>query len=323
MQKKTIVKIINKTAILILPVYLLWFLYVEYMPMYYNSANNTRWYFIKKSLEKEYKIPKSDYIFLGESRVNAGIDFTKIKHAYSFASGGASSIEMYYILKRYLKNYPKPKKVFVSISPRFMSEKFAFYPYFIRNKLLSFSEMKEICSTIQQKDTTLGKAPMRKFILNKLNYLVYYQNDVKGNNVFGAYKTNKNMISEMIKLKGGRVHPKLKEKSSELNAEAKTPHFNQSFILETYLNKIFKLCEKEKIDLQFFFMPMNETSFNALNSNFKSEYKLYIHNLQKEYPNFKISDSIYFYKDIYFGDASHLNNKGKELFTNKFIGKNF
>ncbi|NPA45238.1 MAG: hypothetical protein GXO49_06880, partial [Chlorobi bacterium] len=214
MQKKTIIKLLKKAILLILPVYLLWFLYIEYMPMYYNSANNTRWYFIKKSLEKEYKIPKSDYIFLGESRVNAGLDFTKISSSYSFASGGATSIEMYYILKKYIENYPKPKKIFISISPRFLSEIFAFYPYFIRNKLISYSDMQEICSNLQEGDTTLGNAPMREYVLYKLNYLIYYQNDVKENNVLGAYSKNKKMINEMIKMKGGRFHPNLKAKSS-------------------------------------------------------------------------------------------------------------
>ncbi len=323
MQKQATIKLLKKAILLILPVYLLWFLYVEYMPMYYNSPNNTRWYFIKESLDKEYKIPKSDYIFLGESRVNAGLDFTKIPNSYSFASGGATSIEMYYILKKYIKNYQKPKKVFISISPRFLSEIFAFYPYFIRNKLVSYSKMQEICSNLQEGDTTLGNAPMRKYILHKFNYLIYYQNDVKENNVFGAYSKNKKMINEMLKMKGGRFHPNLKAKSSDLNEETKYNCFKPSKIITIYLDKIFKLCEKEEIELEFFFMPMNESSYKELKPQFIKEYKLYIQKHQKKYPQFNISDSIFFYKDEFFGDASHLNQDGKKVFTSNFIKKHF
>jgi hypothetical protein len=319
MYKKVIIKLFKKAIFLILPTYLLWFLYIQYMPMYYNSANNTRWYFIKKSLEKEYKIPKSDYIFLGESRVNAGFDFTKIPNSYSFASGGATSIEMYYVLNKYLKNHSKPKKVFISISPRFLSEVFAFYPYFIRNKLISFSEMQEICSNLQKGDNTLGKAPMRKYILHKLGYLVYYQNDIKENNVFGANYKNKEMINEMIKMHGGRFHPNLKISSSELNEETKCKRFKPSKIISIYLDKIFQLCKQEKIDVEFYFMPMNESSYKELNPMFIKEYKSYIKEYQKKYPKFNISDSMFFYKDIFFGDASHLNKNGKKVFTSNFI----
>lgn len=323
MTKKIVIKLLKKAILLILPVYLLWFLYVEYMPMYYNSPNNTRWYFIKKYLEKEYVIPKSDFVFLGESRVNAGINFTKIPNSYSFASGGASSIEMYYIIKKHLKNYSKPKKIFLSISPRFLSEIFAFYPYFIRNKLISFSEMQEICSNLESSDKTLGKAPMRKFLLNKFNYLIYYQNDVKENNVFGAYDTNQKMIDEMIKRRGGRFHPNLKKISSEFNEETKYKHFKPSKIITTYLDKIFNLCKEKNIDIEFFFMPMNESSYNSLNLDFCKEYKSYMRNFQKKYPEFLISDSIYFYNDGFFGDASHLNKKGKEKFTKCFLKNKF
>lgn len=323
MQKKTIIKLLKKATILIIPVYLLWFLYIEYMPMYYNSPNNTRWFFIKKSLDEKYKIQKSENIFLGDSRVNAGIDFTQIPSTYSFASGGETSIEAYYILKKYLQNYSKPKKVFLSISPRFLSEIFAFYPYFIRNKLISFSEMQEICSNIQKEDTTLGTAPMRKFILNELNYIEYYQNDVKENNVFGAYNENVNLINEMINMKGGRFHPNLKNKSLELNEETKYKHFKPSKILTTYLEKLFSLCEMNNIDLEFFFMPMNKSSYNKLDNNFIKEYKSYTQSLQKKFPQFTISDTIYYYEDIYFGDASHLNKKGKNLFTQNFIKTHF
>ena len=49
-QKKAIKNIIKKGLLLIVPVYLLWFMYIQFMPNYYNRPNNTRWQFIKESL---------------------------------------------------------------------------------------------------------------------------------------------------------------------------------------------------------------------------------------------------------------------------------
>jgi len=320
--KEAILKIFKKAGLLIIPIYLLWFLYIEMMPMYYNRPTNTRWYFIKQYLEKKYLIPESDIIFLGESRLNAGIDFTRIPNSYSFASGGATSIEMYYILKKYCQNYQKPKTVYLSISPRFFSEIFAFYPYAVRNNLFSFSDMKEITSALQEKDTTFGAYATAKFYLNKLNYIEYYQSDVLYNNVFGGYSDNLKLINEMIARKGGRPHPGLKDSCSALNYETKYIHFEPSEILTLYFNKILNFCKTENIDFIFFFMPMNESSYKKLKPAFIQEYQTYLKTFQNQYPEFNISDSIYFYPDSLFGDESHLNKKGKKIFTEHFLKKN-
>ncbi len=321
MQKALILKLLKKSIILIVPIYLLWFSYIEFMPDYYNKATNTRWSFIKKSLKKEYLIPKPDILFLGESRVNAGIDFSKITNSYSLASGGASPTEMYYILKKYSENYQCPKTVYLSISPRFLSETFAFYPYAVRNNLFTYSDFKEITSVLQKNDTTLGTYPVFKFFLYKLNYLEYYQSDVAYNNVFGGYSKNKTLIKQMIKQKGGRQHLGLKKSSSELNYETKYKHFVPSKLLSYYLNNILKFCAEKNIQLNFFFMPMNESSYKVLNPDFILEYKNYIQKFQEKYTAFNISDSIYSYPDSLFGDESHLNSEGKNVFTKYFIEK--
>ena len=321
MLKKPVRRIIKKGLLLIVPVYLLWFMYIQFMPNYYNRPTNTRWQFIKESLYKKYVIPDSDIIFLGESRVNAGVDFTQIPNTYSFASGGSTPIEMYYILKKYAANYKKPKQVYLSISPRFFSEVFAFHPHVLRNNLLAYPDMHEICAALQKGDTTLGNFTRLKFFFNKLNYIEYYQSDVLYNNVFGGHKENIDLINEMIKQKGGRPHPGLRDSCSELNYETSYEHFTPSEILTHYFNLIFSFCKDEDIKLTFFFMPMNKSSYKALKPAFIKEYKTYIQGFQTQYPEFNISDSVYFYPDSFFGDESHLNSKGKELFTKQFAQK--
>lgn len=285
------------------------------MPMYYNRPTNTRWYFIKKTLEKKIIIPDSKIIFLGESRLNAAVDFTKIKNSYSFASGGASPIEMYYILKKYTENYKAPDTVFLSISPRFLTETFAFYPYAVRNNLFSYKEFKEICSHLSKNERTLRKYPEVNFLLYKLNYIEYYQSDVLYNYVFSGYKKNKKQISDMIKLKGGRHHPNLKDSCSDLNQETTYDHFVPAPVLIRYMNRVLSLCEKEGAHLIFDFVPMNESSAKALKPAFIEEYRLQMRAFSDEFPQFQISDTLFSYPDVYFGDESHLNLKGKIKYT--------
>jgi hypothetical protein len=290
-------------------------MYIETMPMYYNKANNTRWLFIKKCLKGTIQIPDANILFLGESRLNAAVDFNEIPGSYSFASGGSSPIEMYYILKKYSENYGNPDTVFLSISPRFLSEVFAFYPYAVRNNLFSFSDFKEITSDLAKEDTSLGKHPLITFALYKSNYIKYYQSDVMQNNVFGAFYENRKLINEMKQLKGGRTHPGLQNSCSNLNYETRYSGFVPAPVLDSYLNKICRFCKQKNIFLIFEFVPMNKSSFKQLNPAFIEEYKAYMKDLQESYSEFHISDSVFYYDDFYFGDESHLNSKGKKKYT--------
>ncbi|MCF6184551.1 MAG: DUF1574 domain-containing protein [Bacteroidales bacterium] len=308
-KKEEIKRIFKKGIFLLLPIYAVWVLYIEFMPMYYNRPTNTRWYFLKESLSGKYKIPEANKIFLGESRLNAGIDFTKIDSSYSFASGGSSPVEMYYIFKKYLQKHRKPDTVFLSISPRFFSEIFAFWHYAVRNNVIDYSDFKEIISLKEKNDTVLGGFCIPNFFLYKADYLGYYQDDVLYNYVFTGYAKNEKMIAEMQKMCGARPHPGLKDSCSVLNYETKYKHFLPSPLLETYFNKILNLCRKENIKLIFFSMPMNESSFKKLTPDFISEYEIFINRSKKHFPEFEISDSLYFYADKFFGDASHLNKK--------------
>ncbi len=285
------------------------------MPMYYNRPTNTRWYFIKQSLEKAIEIPRANIIFLGESRVNAAVDFNQIPNSYSFASGGATPIEMFFILKKYTENYSVPDTVFFSVSPRFLSETFAFYEFAVRNGLFSSKDFSEICSHLTNNEQTLRKYPKLNFALYKLNYIEYYQSDVMYNYVFSGLKKNKEQIAEMIKMKGGRHHPNLKDSCSELNYETNYEHFIPAPILTAYFNLILSFCEEKNIHFVFSFVPMNESSYKALKPAFIKEYKSYIKSFSEKYPLFQISDTIYSLPDVYFGDESHLNLKGKMKFT--------
>jgi len=320
--KKPVFKTIKKIFLILIPVYAVWFLYIEYMPLYFNQSNNTRWYFIKEILKGKTEIPESNVIFLGESRVNAAIDFNCLPNAFSFASGGSSPIEMYYILKKYTEQYGKPDTVFFSVSPRFLSEIYAFYPYAVRNDLFNNEDFKEVYSLISENDTTLGNMPFGKYILYKMNYIEYYQSDVMQNYVIGALDDNKKLIKDMLYLKGGRIHPGLKDSCSDLNYETDYKHFNASPILTIYFDKIFEFCNKEKIHLIFDFIPVNKSSHKAFCDDFIDEYRSFINDFSLKYPMHDISDTVYYYENVFFGDESHMNSKGKEKYT-KYLYKNY
>ncbi len=314
-----------KVLLLISVLYTIVFSYIAFFPMHYNSIDNTRWYYFKQIFEKQIEIEKSNILFLGDSRVNTNIDVKKIPNAWSFAAGGSSPIEMYYALKNYTQIYSKPDTVFVSFSPRTLIEAYSFWNYAVRNNYLSNKQFNELYANLKRigSDTVLGNFPYLRYLLYQANYIEYYQTDIYKNHVLLAKQKNEQIIKHFQKEKGIWIYPNLKNGCAELNYESKLNSFNYSTLLNLYFIKLLDFCQKKNIHLIFDFMPMNKSSYKALNQNFITQYKIYINKMQHKYPDFEISDTVYYYQDKYFGDNSHLNSQGKQLFTNYVQQKYF
>lgn len=299
--------------------YLTTFVYIKYFKIYYNREQNTRWHYLNQVLEKEIDISDTTvkYLFLGESRLNAGIDFLQIPNCWSMAYGGTTPIEQYYILNKYLEKYSKPDTIIYSVSPRFLKETFSFWDYAVRNDFFTNADFNKIIEiNNKSKDTLLNIFPKCKYKLYKLNYIGYYQADIYKNKVFFGKKSNLQNVEWMQNNRGQQFHPNLKDSCSELNYETKYENFEASLLLDFYFDKIFELANQNDIHLIFLFMPMNKSSFLHLNPQFIADYKEYIRKYQKKYSSFDISDTLYYYEDFFFGDNSHLNSKGKLKFTN-------
>lgn len=318
-------KLASRALIVLLPVYFVWWIYIEFFPLYYSSPTAVRWHFIAENLEAHQQMPDADLLFIGESRLNAALDFRQIPRSYSLASGGASPVEMYFMLKKYTDTGSKPDTVFLSVSPRFMSEIFVFWHYAVRTDFFTPSEMRNIFKTAEEfpEDTVLGSFSRMRYALYQLNYPGYYQQDVSQNYAFAAYKENRAMIEEMKKRRGGREHPGLKESCSGLNYETRYQTFRPSPVLLHYFDEVLKLCKQKNIHLIFLFMPFNESSYRALNDDFVCSYENVFDFRQKRFSGFDLGHNIYALPDSLFGDPSHLNGKGKEYYTRRFLKKYF
>jgi len=319
MVKKLLYKIILLLLLVQLPLYF----YIEYFPMYFNSKNNTRWVYLKEKLKE--KRPQVDVLFLGESRVNAGIDINRIANSWSFAAGGTTAIEMYYMLSNYLKINKKPKIIYFSLAPRSLVSIYSFWDYAVRNNFFSVKEMNEILEASYQleKHQTIGYLAHLKYEAYRFNFIKYYQFDIKKSKLLTAYKRNMQLFAEMDSMRGRRFHPRLKAVCHKPNCESKLKNFKVPALLNHYLYRLFDLCQQNNIPVIFDFSPMNETSVKQLKPQVVSSYKLYINKLAKKYPDFLISDTLYAYPDSCFGDPSHLNKRGQEKFTNYLIEKYF
>lgn len=305
-------------------IYLITSVYIWLFPLSYNTPNNTRWWLINKTLDKSYNLQDSTIkvLFLGDSRPNAGLNFSKIKNSWSFCVGGTSPIENYYILQKYLNSYNKPETLFLSISPRFLTTQFAFWDLAVRNKFFTKKDFNEIYSYNQTiSDTLLNSSKKIKFFLYNANFVKYYQDDIRKSFVFFAKNKNIKLINFIINNRGQRPHPNLKDFCSDLNYETSMDSFPISPIYDFYFTKIFQTCADNNIYCVFYSMPMNQSSFNKLTEKFINQYDTYISSQQIIFPMFDINPNLYSFSDSLFGDESHLNTKGQTKFTKQFLIK--
>jgi len=331
-------QLLLKLAMLFIAIYVTIFFYIEIFPLYYNSLNNNRWYFLQKVLSKEIDIKNPNKLFLGESRVNAGIDINQFSNAWSVATGGATAIEMYYALQKFTNNYQKPDTIFLSLSPRSLTTVYSFWEFAVRNNFFTHKEFMEIYKNSEQlenhllightifteedreknTDTESNRKitpPLLLYFSYLCNYPAHYQVDIHNSLLFGAKKQNLEMIQEMTQWRGRQNHPELTKGSSGKNYETEMTQFQPSPLLDFYFYKILQYCKENNIFLIFTSLPMNNTSCEVLNTTFVTEYKTYLQNAQQLYPEFYISDTIINYPDKYFGDPSHLNQEGRILYT--------
>ncbi len=304
-------------------------------PMYFYSENNTRWLF-QNSIINNTQSDTINTLFVGDSRLNTGIDIMQFDNAWQLSIGGASTIEMYYSLKKYLKNNRKPDTIYMSFSARSLIGVFSFWEYAVRNNLFTYSDIKEILMTskkIENHRTLRKKAslqykkekelyifnPYIKFFLYKINFIKYYQNDIKNNSIFFAKKDNELFFEELTKYKGHRKYKYYHKTNDYLNYESNLKSFDYSKLLNYYLDLIFDVCRKNDIHVVYFTCPINASSFDKLNKNFKTEYLDYINHYKKKYREFNISDTIISFDNSCYGDASHFNSKGQKKNTNYLI----
>ena len=258
-----------------------------------------------RCLTKSNKI--EDIIMLGDSRAKADFKPT-ILHDLSVINlsvGGATPIEGYYTLKRYLANNPAPKNLIISYTPTHLSDSDGIY--FARTVPFDFFEDNEY-KRVEQ----LALKFNAEYILKQDKSYLDYKNPM----IYGQYFSDGIINKRWIKNNSFYKYSQ-KERGYHwfgtnnqavgLNEEAKQTKFILSKLYDYYFNKLLQITKYKNIKVYFYIMPFNKSSFVAVNKDYVSDYEKYIINLSKLY-NMKICNKVFSMPNTAFGDPSHLYN---------------
>lgn len=237
----------------------------------------------------------------------------------NLAVGGGTSLEMYYFLKQYLECHEAPKNIVMMYAPfhYFNIDNYetrTMYFKAIPVKYLSdVYEMAEKCG----KQEIYGRDGVWGDISCRLGLPTKYLPAITAAKFVGRYKDNTSSYEKLLASRGYGTFGTLDgcdELSYECSYTAMEPGTDY-YLVTLYINAIYMLCWEEGINLTIVQPALNEASYNQLNPNYKMQYEQYLEVLADKLPMVLVETKLRCYPNEYFGDVSHLNEKGAKLFS--------
>lgn len=297
---------------------------IQVFPMHYFDKEYA-WY----KENKEFSLKQNNNInvlIMGDS--TAKTDYLPkllSEETYNYALGGASITEEYFYLKDYLENSKAPKYIIYTTYPT----RFMFFDTLWTRSVYFHRIAREDLESIIEKAKELN---CLSYVGDeeKLNnyYLYYYWSPTKYSSAImnglispKRYKDNVKKYNLVIENKGQTLFEN-KDYCNEVNTIANITSFEVPPILDYYFKEFIKLCNDNNIKLIIEQPPLNEATYNAMNTKFVEEYKDYLNSIKKEYPNVTIDTEFIYFGGECFGDSAHLNEKGVVVFD-KYIKEKY
>lgn len=324
-----ILKFLLKCILALLPI-LAVVIYTALVPYGYMDIEYPAWEYTKNianDASKNYTYADGvlpNTLILGDSRAMADFVPSEFNHAtINMAVGGATSIEMYYTLKNYIKNNGNPENVIIMIAPFHYTiidnfwTRTAYFNYLSVNDISELYSYAKACGS----ETLLVKGYKNDLLSYRFRFPDKYLPALINSKLIRRYNDNKLEYAK-VSSSFGYGEFGTEDGCSALNYETGYEEMHttgDAVLLDVYLNKLLTLCEDNGINTLLTIPPMNESSYVELNPSYKDEFHNYMEGLKATHKEITVETEIPAYDDIYFGDASHLNHTGAINFTHDFL----
>lgn len=265
-----------------------------------------------------------DTLILGDSRAMADIIPSEMDNAVSLANGGATSIENYFYLKDYINKHGAPKRCIIGFAPFHYTRIDNFWNRTVYFNDLSVSEMNEvrreargIRKAIPEDGAVLLGGDAMDLVSNRLRLPHVYMPALINSRFIGRYGENQSIYAS-ISLSGGHQLYGTEDGSSDLNYEVNYSAMDEnadSELLRIYFRRLLNLCADNNIETYVISLPMNRSSYDKLQESYLKSLSLFLRSVSDLYPDITVEREQIAYEDEFFGDSSHLNEKGAHKFT--------
>jgi hypothetical protein len=247
----------------------------------------------------------------------------------NLAVSSSSPVEDYFLVERLMRRPARPQAVLLSFSPYHFYCIDGFWNNAVKDGMIGFSDILDmVMEAFRNKinflsDQGLGSMDDRlSGILFSCGFPPGYVPSILASHFNGRLVENEEWLRIFTKTRGQYyIAPPDVPGSKDLNSSAKLKDFSVDPVIDLYFRKTLSLLDEEGVPVYFIFSPMNEYSIPAMRLNGSlSGYVDYIEGIARKDERFHILSKM---KTIYswrfFGDSSHLNGTGAELYTNDLI----
>lgn len=266
---------------------------------------------------------REEILFLGDSRMLAAVNPTILsKPGFNLAINGANPVEMYFTLKNYIENHPKPKAVFVGFAPEHMASLDAYKRRNFHFHYFTYEEAMESQRQIFESDH-YSKEQQNKELIDDWHYFLRlptrYGNVIIKSKFKRGAEYKKRYHETMANL--GHSVIARGNQNNEPNWEARQKNLQILGSNDFYLRKIIALCQEYNVPVNILQLPVNPGSGQAIKeSGYREAYADYMRKIADE---FQVAVELYapLYPEDCFGDPSHLNVRGTEVYTKELEQK--
>lgn len=311
--KKTLVRFFSKCILAIVPLVVLC-LYTALFPFGYMDEEYPSWKYQK---DMSVSGPAYDTLILGDSTAKAGLIPNQLgDNVINLSMGGATPIEIYYTLARYLDSHDAPENAFIMFTPYHYSFLDNFWQRTMYFNYLNTGEAFAVLKNAHalKDETILTDSGLLEAVSYRLRLPNKYLPAMYNSGFIGRRDTNERIYNE-IAANRGQYYFGTADGCSDHNYESNYTALNLSPMVDLYMRKLLELCTEHGIHVVLEQSPMNTASYELLDETYVKEYTAYMELLAQDYPAITVDTMIAHYEDAYFGDASHLNEKGATRFT--------
>lgn len=295
-------------------------LYTALNPFGYMDKEYPSWYY-ERTMARNAQNYQT--LIIGDSTAKAGMIPDDLgDDVINLSMGGATPIEIYYAMEHYLDSHETPDQVFIMFTPYHYSFLDNFWQRTMYFNYLTTKETIELFQTAKLNDEEAILAP--SYQTDALAYRLRLPNKylpaMINSRLIGRSQSNHELYAQLIDSRGHSYFGTA-DGCSDRNYESNYSALNLSPTVDIYMRRLLDLCTEKKIRVIVEQAPMNTTSYEHLDPVYKQEYSDYMELLESDYPMITINTQIEYYEDAYYGDASHLNERGAHKFSGEMCEK--
>ncbi len=316
------IKIILKCILAALPAIALIAFTLLY-PICYMDKEYCAWEYTRRVCEgRECPGENFDTVILGDSGAMGSIMPSGFSGScVNLATGGATSIEMYYFLEEYLENHDAPKEVIIMFAP--------FHYWHIDNyetrtvyfKAIPFAKLSQLyknakscgADSVWRKGFVTDELSARCGLPNK------YLPAINAAGFVGRYDINATTYADLQMSHGFDTFgdlPECHDRSYETSYEDIVID-GDAKLVTLYMQFLLRLCDDNGIHVRLIQPAVNSETFEGLNEHYYASYRTYIKQLSGICSDIEYETDLRVYDGKYFTDPSHLNPEGAVKFTNE------